>query len=83
MLAIHRHTGEREWLERALRLAARAIRDTSNAPLDAMYRPTHDLMRGAAGVAVLAAELANIDDARMPLFERERWPALVMRAACA
>jgi len=83
MLAIHRHTGEREWLERALRLAARAIRDTSNAPLDAMYRPTHDLMRGAAGVAVLAAELANIDDARMPLFERERWPALVMRAARA
>ena len=81
LIALYRHTGDRAWLERALRLAARAVRDAGHAPLDATFRPSHNLNRGEAGVAVLAAELETIEDARMPLFEAERWPLPVTRGA--
>jgi serine/threonine-protein kinase len=74
LLAYYRHSGERRWLERAHRLAMRAVRDAECPPAGVGGGPVGNLMRGSAGVAVLAAELGTVEDARMPLFELERWP---------
>ena len=59
MLAMHRLTGEAAWLDRAHVLAERAA-----AGIDG-----DGLFKGAAGVAVLFADLQNPDDARFPLFD--------------
>jgi hypothetical protein len=35
----------------------------------------NSLIRGVSGIAVLAEELSRVEDARMPMFELEPWPA--------
>jgi serine/threonine-protein kinase len=64
LLNMYRHTGDRIWLERARRLAALAAR-LDNAPPE--Y--SHSLYKGTFGLAVLAADLEEPDDATMPFFE--------------
>lgn len=69
LLALYRHTGEREWLARAVQLAEMAVRRVQDGP-----QPWPDsLYKGAVGVAVLAADLARPELAAMPFFESEGW----------
>jgi serine/threonine-protein kinase len=64
LLNLYRHTGERSWLDRATRLCNRVSNDPAH------YREyRHSLYKGELGVAVLAADLADPDWARMPFFE--------------
>jgi len=74
MLAMWRATAERIWLDRARSLADRAVTDIESSH-DARYGSPDGLMRGASGVAVLLEELQEPLLARMPLVEREPWPA--------
>jgi hypothetical protein len=76
LLNLHRHTGRRVWLERAHRLAAQAVSDAQRSRGDHRVMYPSSLMRGVSGVAVLVEELARAEDARMPMFELEPWPAL-------
>ena len=64
LLALHRRTGRRVWLERARELGGQAVRA---ARADSSSRPW-SLYRGLPGIAVLADELDRPADARMPLF---------------
>jgi serine/threonine-protein kinase len=67
MLALHRHTGDGEWLRRGRALAVVAARqDSEPGRFTSLYR-------GALGVAVLAADLEAPQEAAMPFFEPERW----------
>jgi eukaryotic-like serine/threonine-protein kinase len=74
MLTIWRLTGERKWLNRARRLADRAIERFQSRPRDPALGCTDGLMRGAGGIAVLLEELASPAWARMPVIEAEPWP---------
>jgi serine/threonine-protein kinase len=67
MLALHRATDERQWLERARTLAVRA------AAGSALDRWPNSLYKGRVGLAVLAAELERPELAAMPIFEDEGW----------
>src|ERR1051325_4714584 len=68
LLAIHRVTGEDAWLQRAVRLAERAV-DTvaSTGDSPALYN-------GTIAPALLYSEIEQPYVARMPLFEAEGWP---------
>lgn len=63
LLNLYKHTGATEWLTRARELANHAA--ASAARTD---RP-NTLYRGELGVAVLIADLASPENARMPFFE--------------
>jgi serine/threonine-protein kinase len=71
LLAMHRHTGDEIWLQRASMLGETA------AALSAGVGPREltSLYKGPLGSALLAVELERPERARMPLFEREGWPA--------
>ena len=64
LLALYKHTGSREWLARARSLANHAV-SAANATTQRRY----SLWRGELGVAVLIADLASPENARMPFFE--------------
>jgi serine/threonine-protein kinase len=70
LLALFRHTGDRQWLDRATRLAqiAATTARSSGSELTCLYK-------SGLGTALLAAELDRPEAARMPLFEHEGWPA--------
>lgn len=69
LLTAYRQTGDAVWLARARKLALHAAEGIASRALrrDSLYK-------GEVGVALLVAELAAPDDARMPLFEGEDWP---------
>jgi serine/threonine-protein kinase len=64
LLNLYKHTGAGEWLSRARQLANHAAATARTNPARA-----HALWKGELGVAVLIAELASPETARMPLFE--------------
>jgi serine/threonine protein kinase len=64
LLNYYRHTGEHEWLARARELANHAA-----AKAHETSSRKHALWKGELGVAVLLAELAAPEEARLPLFE--------------
>ena len=64
LLALHRATGDRVWLDRARALAARGGRHGMPSSDDA-----HSLYKGELGLATLVADLDRPEEARMPLFE--------------
>jgi len=76
LLHLWRHTRDSRWLRGAERLTVRATHAAS-VRMPPISEPSYanGLMRGVAGVALLAAELPRPDDARMPLFEPDPWPA--------
>jgi serine/threonine-protein kinase len=64
LLNFYKHTGATEWLSRARQLAnhaASSAAETSTWP--------NALWKGELGVAVLIADLASPENARMPFFE--------------
>ena len=65
LLNLFRHTGDRQWVDRAEAVAGRA-RETR---CDARMRYT--LYKGVLGVALLVEDLADPDNASFPMFERE------------
>lgn len=70
LLALHRHTADGAWLERARELAGRAAAAAGAAPQDW----PDSLYKGTVGVALLAADLEQPERSAMPLFETEDWP---------
>jgi eukaryotic-like serine/threonine-protein kinase len=64
LLNMYRNTGERVWLDRARDLARRSERE---GYIPAEY--PHSLYKGEFGLAVLAADLEEPDQAAMPFFE--------------
>jgi len=64
LLNMYRNTGDRVWLDRASGLARRSERD---GYIPAEY--PHSLYKGEFGLAVLAADLEEPDQAAMPFFE--------------
>jgi serine/threonine-protein kinase len=72
LLNFYRYSGDAMWLRRAKRAAeaaARAWTEQSPQSTDSPdARPT-SLYKGAAGIAVLSAELESPHHARMPMFE--------------
>ena len=64
LLALYKHTGATEWLSRARQLANHAAAFASVHPARA-----NALWKGELGVAVLIADLASPENARMPFFE--------------
>lgn len=64
LLNLFRATGEGVWVERTAELVARAAAGGSQK----LEHP-HSLWKGELGLAVLAADLARPEEARMPLFE--------------
>lgn len=63
MLALHRLTGDRLWLQRGHSAARRAAADRSK------HFPESALYKGALGVALLAEDLKRPERSAMPLFE--------------
>ena len=70
LLAIYRHTGQGDWLRRALRLTRHAVAGLGGYPSELT-----SLYKSGLGAALLAIELERPELARMPLFEHEGWPA--------
>jgi eukaryotic-like serine/threonine-protein kinase len=64
LLNLYKHTGATQWLSRARQLANHAA---TNA--EATAERTNSLWKGELGVAVLIADLASPENARMPFFE--------------
>jgi hypothetical protein len=64
LLNLYRHSGEAAWLKRARQLANHAAVGAATASQHA-----HSLWQGELGVAVLLADLASPENARMPFFE--------------
>jgi serine/threonine-protein kinase len=64
LLHLYKHTGDRAWLGRACELANHAA-----AVAEATSQRTSSLWKGELGVAVLVADLASPESARMPFFE--------------
>jgi serine/threonine-protein kinase len=64
LLNLYKHTGAIEWLSRARHLANHAA-----AHAAATTQRTNTLWKGELGVAVLIADLASPENARMPFFE--------------
>lgn len=64
LLNLYRHTGATEWLSRARHLANHAASRAT-----ATSQRTNSLWKGELGVAVLIADLASPENARMPFFE--------------
>ena len=67
LLATFRRTRDHRWLVRAELLTERAV------ALVAMSRPQGGLYKGAVGVALLAADIAQPEGSAMPLLETEHW----------
>ena len=65
LLRFFRQTGDRIWLDRAHELAEHAAKAIRTRQLR-----RNSLYRGEVGVCLLAADLDDPDQARMPLFER-------------
>lgn len=68
LLHLHRQGGGERWLERARRLA-----ETAQAGTWPLPQYGHSLYQGEAGLALLKASLARVDEATMPWFEPEGW----------
>jgi serine/threonine protein kinase len=68
LLNLYRATSDAAWLDRARRLAVRGATRGSSPPERAQC-----LWKGELGMAVLAADLENPDDSRMPFFEPLGW----------
>jgi serine/threonine-protein kinase len=66
LLNIFRHTGDHDWVARAVQLSERAVETCER---DA--RMTYSLFKGALGAAVLMEDLNAPERASFPLFERE------------
>jgi serine/threonine-protein kinase len=64
LLNFYKHTGATEWSSRACQLANHAAATAAETSLR-----RHSLWRGELGVAVLVADLASPENARMPFFE--------------
>ena len=64
LLNIYRYTGETVWLDRARDLASRSAQDSTGAS-----EYPHSLYKGKFGLAVLAVDLEQPSEARMPFFE--------------
>ncbi|HEY0157338.1 MAG TPA: lanthionine synthetase LanC family protein [Thermoanaerobaculia bacterium] len=64
LLNLYKHTGATEWLSRARQLANHAA-----ATAAATASSANALWKGELGVAVLIADLASPENARMPFFE--------------
>ena len=64
-LAMHRATGDSEWLAHAHRLATKAAGAVPSSSF-----PEHSLWQGDLGVALLRAELDDPSTAAMPLYRR-------------
>jgi len=64
LLHLYKHTGERTWLSRARQLANHAASTAA-----ATSQRANSLWKGELGVAVLIADLASPENARMPFFE--------------
>ena len=64
LLNLYKHTGDRAWLGRACELANHAAGAAA-----ATSQRTNALWKGELGVAVLIADLASPESARMPFFE--------------
>ncbi len=75
LLNLYKMTGEREWLNRSWELTLAAIDTTEKIyhQGDDLSRelPFYSLYKGAIGIAVLAAEIANPMRASFPIFEAE------------
>lgn len=76
LLAFYRLSRDARWLERAEDIAefaaAQALAEGERNAASAPGAHAHSLFKGTLGLAVLAADLKRPDDARMPMFERER-----------
>ena len=68
LLNLYRATNDAAWLDRARRLALRGVTRGNSPPERAQC-----LWKGELGMAVLAADLENPLDARMPFFEPLGW----------
>jgi serine/threonine protein kinase len=66
LLNLFRHTGDDEWVSRAVKLSERAVETCERDP-----RMTYSLFKGALGAAVLMEDLNAPERASFPLFERE------------
>jgi predicted Ser/Thr protein kinase len=64
LLNLYRHTGATEWLSRSRQLANHAA-----AAATSTSQRTNALWKGELGIAVLVADLASPENARMPFFE--------------
>lgn len=64
LLHLYKHTGETQWLSRARQLANHAA-----TAAEATAQRANTLWKGELGVAVLIADLASPENARMPFFE--------------
>lgn len=64
LLNLYKHTGSREWLSRARQMANDAAANAA-----ATAQRASSLWRGELGAAVLIADLASPENARMPFFE--------------
>jgi predicted Ser/Thr protein kinase len=64
LLNLYKHTGATEWLSRARHLANHAAAVAAQTA-----QRTNALWKGELGVAVLIADLASPENARMPFFE--------------
>jgi hypothetical protein len=69
MLCIHRHTGERGWLDAASELGARAAAHTTSARGGPSLPAS--LYKGDVGLAALAVDIADPECAAMPFFGSE------------
>lgn len=78
LLALHRHTGDAAWLHRARVLASRAAAQITPAESEGRV---DSLYKGSVGIALLAAEQADPELARMPFFEAHGWPAVKLDKA--
>ncbi|MHB8690420.1 MAG: lanthionine synthetase LanC family protein [Solirubrobacteraceae bacterium] len=77
LLGRYRHTGAPEWLSRARQIATEAAA-TSVLASDA--RSELSLYKGHAGLALIAAELDDPEQAAMPLFELDQPPPELLGA---
>ncbi len=73
LVRLYRHTGDPAWLERARDLAERSLTWAAEE-LDRGTRPL-GLWWGALGPLLLNVELGTPEQAAMPLFAPEGWPA--------
>jgi serine/threonine protein kinase len=72
-ISLYKQTGERDWLNNAANMAARALRNTELITHSKETRISLSLYKGDVGLAVLLAELEFPDSAAMPFFEDEPW----------
>lgn len=75
LLNFYKHTGDREWLVRAWKLADQAA--VGVFPSDF----SRSLYMGQLGVGLLAGELSRPQEACMPLFEAENAPNVIVQGS--